>query len=261
MLSGLLGVGGGTLLVPAMVYLLGMNQHQAHGTSLAVISCVVLLSAVFYGLHGQVDWIIAVEMAVGGVIGAAIGARIACLLSGSRLRRYFGIFLAAVGIRMLYDAIASIANGGPAWPGLAVEATHLSGVLLITSIGALAGVLSGLLGVGGGIIMIPAMVLLLGLPQKMAQGISLAVIIPVSISGALIHGKHGNVRADVGMWLAVGGIIGGLLGARTALGLNPCVLRGAFGLLMLLMGILMLLRASRGPCEPPEREVGIELGG
>lgn len=263
-LSGLLGVGGGVVLVPAMVYLLGMNQHRAHGTSLAVISLVVLFSAIFYSRHGQVNWVVAGELMVGGVIGASIGARIANLLTGRRLRRYFGLFLVIIAVRMLYDAIAMLANGGgPAWAGYSISPTLVSGALLIAAIGVLTGTLSGLLGVGGGIIMIPAMVLLLGFSQKLAQGISLAVIIPVSISGALIHSRHGNVRADIGAWLALGGIVGGLVGARIAVGLSPHVLRGAFGVLQLAVGMLTLFRGRpQGQAsEPTQSDAGIGLGG
>ncbi len=164
---------------------------------------------------------------------------------------------------MLYDAIAMLANGGgPAWAGYSISPTQVSGGLLIAAIGVLTGTLSGLLGVGGGIIMIPAMVLLLGLSQKLAQGISLAVIIPVSISGALIHSRHGNVRAGVGVWLALGGIVGGLVGARTAVGLSPHVLRGAFGVLQLAVGMLMLFRGrTRSQAsEPTQSDAGVGLG-
>jgi hypothetical protein len=260
-LSGLLGIGGGTILVPAMVYLLGMRQHRAHGTSLAAMSAVVISSTLLYSRHGQVDWIIAVEMAVGGVIGAAVGARIACRLKGRTLRRYFGLFLILVAVKMLYDASTNI--GAQAYAGPLIPAHQLAGGLLVVLVGITAGILSGLLGVGGGIIMIPAMVLLLGLGQKLAQGISLAVIIPVSISGAMIHARHGNVSSGVAVPLAVGGIAGGLIGARVAVGLDPLVLRSMFGILMLIMGALMLIRrqAPSPPSTETQDEIGTSLGG
>ncbi|MHB1189987.1 MAG: TSUP family transporter, partial [Armatimonadota bacterium] len=115
---------------------------------------------------------------------------------------------------------------------------HLgAGVTLV--VGVLAGVLSGLLGVGGGIILVPAMVLLLGVPQKLAQGISLTVILPISLSGADMHARHGNVSFPVGFWLGIGGVAGGLFGAQLAIGMAEAVLTGLFGLLMLVMGSFM----------------------
>ena len=104
---------------------------------------------------------------------------------------------------MIWDVIAT-KLGGPVVNGDQVNliSPHGIGGLAVIGVGVLTGILSGLMGVGGGIIMIPAMIYLMGLTQKLAQGISLAVIIPVSISGALIHAKHGNVRTDV--WCPAG---------------------------------------------------------
>ena len=244
-LSGLLGVGGGFVLVPMMVYLLGMNQHRAHGTSLAVISMVVLFSAIFYSRHGQVDWTVAIQLAIGGVIGATVGARLCTLISARRLSRWFGVLLILVGLRMLYGAASAAYVVSPAIAGHAISPHEFCGGFAVVGIGLATGVLSGIFGIGGGIVMIPAMVLLLGYTQKMAQGISLAVIIPVSISGALIHNKHGNVRWDTVLWLGLGGIIGGLIGARIAvLEVSDLALRGMFGILTLIVGILMTRRRT-----------------
>ena len=249
MLSGLLGIGGGAVLVPALVYLLGLSQHRAHGTSLAYMSPVALSTALFYSGHHHVDWLVAIELAIGGVIGAGIGARICSLTSARRLRTYFGLFLAAIGLRMMYEAravFASAAAAGPVVIGHAFPPDQPVGALAVVMIGVVTGTASGLLGVGGGIIMIPALVLLFGYAQKMAQGISLAVIIPVSISGTLIHGIHGNVRWNIAVWLALGGIAGGLAGARIAnVEISDPVLRGMFGLLMLVMAGLMMCRRSQ----------------
>ena len=245
MLSGLLGIGGGAILIPAMVYLLGMDQHKAHGTSLAVISLVVLSSAILYSRHGLVDWTVAVELMAGGVIGATIGARICNRLSAGKLKRYFGVFMAVVGLRMLYGAV--FASGAtPVIAGHAISADTLIGGAVVTLIGLVTGVFSGIFGIGGGLIMVPVLTLLLGFAQKAAQGISLAVIIPVSISGALIHNAHGNIRWGVAFWLAVGGVLGGLVGAHLAVVRIPdAELKGMFGLLMLIMGMLMFRHQSQ----------------
>jgi uncharacterized membrane protein YfcA len=233
-----------------MVYLLGMNQHRAHGTSLAVIGAVVLFSAIFYSRHGLVDWTIAIELMIGGVVGAAIGARICNLLSAGRLKRYFGIFLGVIGIRMLYGAYASHAfAAGPHAVGYALSGDTLGGGAAVVGIGLITGIFSGLFGIGGGLIMVPTLVLFVGFTQKMAQGISLAVIIPVSVSGALIHNAHGNVNWNVVFWLALGGIMGGLLGAHLAVvEVGEIALKSMFGLLMLVTGILMF-RHRRPACD------------
>ncbi len=243
--SGLLGVGGGVLMVPALVWLLHFSQHRAHGTSLAVILFVALAGLSGYLRAGQISWPIAGGLAVGGILGAALGARLAGKLPGATLRRIFGVFLILVALRMLYDVAGGLwghpavaAGPGPApagaWPALASP-----------GIGLAAGILSGLLGVGGGIILVPAMVLLLGLSQTMAQGISLAVIIPTAISGATVHYRQGHLHLRDVRWLAIGGVAGGLGGSALALILPVLALRGLFGLLMVVVGVSMALPKRR----------------
>ena len=245
MLSGLLGIGGGIILVPAMVYLLGMSQHRAHGTSLAVISLIALASSILYGKSGNVDWTIAIVLAVGGVMGALVGARLCSRTGAPQLRKFFGLLMAVVAVSMLFDAADALFAGGRfQLPALALPTIGFWGILLVLGIGVATGILSGLLGVGGGVIMIPAMILLLGLSQKLAQGISLAVIVPVSISGTLIHFKQGNIRFDVWKWLTIGGVLGGVVGVHVAIGLDDMILRGIFGILFLVVAILTLRGGS-----------------
>ncbi len=234
-------------MVPAMVYLIGLSQHQAHGTSLAAITFIVLLGAVKYAANGQMDWLIAVELAVGGVFGAMIGARICNKISGKHLRRYFGIFLMLIAGKMVWDVIAAMVGGAPVNGHTNLISAHGLGALAVIGVGVFTGILSGLMGVGGGIIMIPAMVYLMGLSQKLAQGISLAVIIPVSISGAMIHASQGNVRKDVGVWLVVGGVSGGLIGAELAMRLPSDILRAAFGVFLITLGGMMATKGDKKP--------------
>ena len=239
-MSGLLGVGGGALMIPMMVYMLGLTQHKAHGTSLAVMSPIVLLTSIYYATHGQVDWVVAIELAVGGVIGAGIGARLCTKVSATNLRKAFGVLLLLMGIKIVFDTFGSgdaVANGN-----LAINPSGIIGIILVTLLGVATGILSGLLGIGGGLIMIPSMVLLLGISQKMAQGISLAVIIPVSIAGAFSYSKQGNVSMPIGTWLAIGGIPGALLGAHLAIGMDPMYLKAIFALLMFFIGTTSILK-------------------
>ena len=244
-LSGLLGIGGGSVLIPVMVYLLGMNQHRAHGTSLAVISATVIMGSLIYGRGGFIDWPVALLLAFGGVIGGVVGARLACVSKAGMLKLFFGVFLGMIGLWMLWGS-GLIVNGSSAAgsePSLVLSGLLGSALMLLT--GMVAGMLSGFLGIGGGLVMIPALVLLLGFEQKFAQGISLAVIVPVSITGSLVHAAYGNVRWDVALLLALGGIMGGLVGANYAMGAESLALKGLFGILMLTIGILMVVRRSK----------------
>jgi uncharacterized membrane protein YfcA len=107
MLAGLTGVGGGLLLVPLMVGLLAVAQHQAHGTSLAVIFPIALIGAITYAIHGHivghVDWELILGLALGGVVGVVLGARLMMRVPARQLRQIFGFFLVVVGIFMIIN--------------------------------------------------------------------------------------------------------------------------------------------------------------
>ena len=107
LLAGLTGVGGGVFLVPLMVGLLAMAQHQAHGTSLAVMFPIALVGAITYAIHGhilgQIDWEIIFGLALGGLVGVVLGARLMMRVPARQLRWIFGIFLVVVGTLMIIN--------------------------------------------------------------------------------------------------------------------------------------------------------------
>jgi uncharacterized membrane protein YfcA len=114
-----------------------------------------------------------------------------------------------------------------AWGDLSLE-----GWLIALTVGLFTGIVSGLMGIGGGNIMVPASTILLGLTQHLAQGVSLIVIVPTAISGAWSHFKRGNVATRVALLLAPGAALGGLIGASVAQGLDRDTLRVVFGVLL-----------------------------
>lgn len=112
MLVGLLGIGGGVVLVPAMVYLLGMDQHIAQGTSLLILLPPLGLGALIaYWKRGQVDLVSGILCALGMLIGGYLGSRIALPLSSRNLKGLFGTFLMAVAILLLTKTVR---DGGTA---------------------------------------------------------------------------------------------------------------------------------------------------
>jgi uncharacterized membrane protein YfcA len=236
--SSLLGVGGGLLMVPAMVYLLRVRPHRAHGTSLAVILPTAMAGAYRYHEAHRVEWGLVLPLALGGVLGALIGAMLANALQARTLKRLFGLFVILTGGVMIVlpgslSARAALFAGS-------------SGGLLIGLVGLIAGALSGLLGVGGGIVMVPAIVFLLGRDQHVAQGVSLAVIIPVSISGAWIHARRGNVVPTLAFWLSVGGVIGATVVGHSVQRFSSDTLRTLFGAFLVISGVWMVGRRKSG---------------
>ncbi len=100
--NGLFGSGGGTIAVPAMVFLLDADEHKAHATALLIILPLTLVSAYFYLSHNYVDWNITWKAMVGGVVGGAIGAFLLNKCPSNVLRKIFGIFMILAAIRMIF---------------------------------------------------------------------------------------------------------------------------------------------------------------
>jgi uncharacterized membrane protein YfcA len=247
--SGLLGVGGGFVMVPALVYLLGVPQREANGTSLAVIIPVAIVGAGILGGGHDVNFEVGVALALGAVGGAVIGARLTRRLSDLVLRRAFGVMALAVGIVMIADA-AVRALGGSAHLAAGLNLSGISLWIMALVVGVVAGVLSGLLGIGGGAVMVPAMTLLMGLSQHVAQGTSLLVIIPTAISGSITHFRMGNIRLQTAGWLSVGGVLGAVAGAVLALASPDQLLRLLFGSYLGFTGVRML-QAPRSKVTQP----------
>ena len=116
------------------------------------------------------------------------------------------------------------------------------------------GFLAGLFGVGGGLLMVPFLVLVMDESQHVAEGTSLAVIVPTAVAGVIVHIRHRNVSLRAGALMAVGGIAGAVLGASLALALDAEVLRRIFAVLVAAMGTRYVLQAIRKeePAEAPE---------
>lgn len=119
-------------------------------------------------------------------------------------------------------------------------------VLIIT--GALMGILSGMLGVGGGVLLVPALMYIMKVEPHKAIGISLAVIIPTALSGTLKHYRNGNVDVRMALLISIGAVCGAYLGASLAKGMDASTLRRVFGGFLVLMGLNLLLNwTSRLP--------------
>jgi uncharacterized protein len=101
LLAGFLGVGGGIFLVPIMVGLLGLTQHRAHGTSLAIIVPISIIGAIVYALHGNINWVLVATIGSGSVVGAIIGSKLMMRVPANRLRQFFGLYTIAIAALLL----------------------------------------------------------------------------------------------------------------------------------------------------------------
>ncbi|WP_434809885.1 sulfite exporter TauE/SafE family protein [Microbacterium sp. bgisy189] len=236
LLSGLFGVGGGTVIVPLLVLILGFDQRLASGTSLAAIVPTASVGVVSYALSDSVAWIPALVLAAGAVVGAQIGTWLLARLPQNALRWGFIGFLAVVVI-MLFIVIPSRDAG--------LDIDVWSGVGLVV-LGVITGILSGLLGVGGGIIVVPALILLFGTSDVIAKGTSLLMMIPTAISGTIGNIRRKNVDLPAAALIGVAACTTTALGAWIALHLDPFAANLLFAGFLVFIATQMAVKAWKG---------------
>jgi uncharacterized membrane protein YfcA len=240
-LSGLFGVGGGILIVPALVLLLGFTQRLAHGTSLAAVLPIAVASLTSYAVEDKVDWKVGALLAVGAVAGAVIGTHILHRLPHDMLAIIFAVLLVATAVRLLFDHSDAGGRGD----------LHPLTIVSLVIVGLITGVLAGLLGVGGGIFVVPAMVVGYGIPAAVAKGTSLAMIVPTSIVGTWRNRANHNVDLRVAVVLGLAGVVSAFIGGKISVGMSERTSNILFALLLLFVAARMALlviasrRASR----------------
>ncbi len=229
--SGFLGLGAGYFLVPGLSLLLRVRGARATGTALAVTLPAALVGAAQYGVR---DWAAVGWLALGSVVGALIGTIVAVRFQTRRFRQWFGLPLVALGFLLIAPNM---------WKPLgldAVDATTRVGLLL--GGGLLSGALCGAMHLSGGLMMVPVMVLGLGFGQTIAQGISLAVTLPVSLTSATLHLIRRNIVGSLTLPLTAGAVLGTALFAFYARSVGDSWLRLCFGLFLAAIGAMAVLR-------------------
>ncbi|MDS0245575.1 sulfite exporter TauE/SafE family protein [Microbacterium kitamiense] len=235
-MSGLFGVGGGTVIVPLLVLVLGFDQRLAAGTSLGAIVPTASVGVISYALNDSVAWIPALILAGGAVIGAQIGTALLARLSQTVLRWGFVGFLGVV-IVMLFIVIPS--------RDAVLELTWWTGLGLI-ALGLVTGVLAGLLGVGGGIIVVPALIFLFGTSDLVAKGTSLLMMIPTALSGTIGNIRRHNIDLVAAGIVGLAAITTTALGAWIAVRVDPQIGNILFAAFLVFIAVQMAIKAIRG---------------
>ncbi|REJ05838.1 sulfite exporter TauE/SafE family protein [Microbacterium bovistercoris] len=235
LLSGLFGVGGGTIIVPMLVLLLGFDQRRAAGTSLAAIVPIATVGVISYAVSGSVSWVAALILAVGAVVGAQIGTRLLPRISQRALLWGFVGFLALVVVSLFFVIPSRDAE---------LDLTWLTGLILAV-VGVFTGILAGLIGVGGGIIVVPALMLGMGVSDLVAKGTSLLMMIPTAVSGTIGNVRHRNVDLVAAAVVGVSACTTTALGALIAARIDPFVGNMLFAAYLLYIGYQMSRKALR----------------
>jgi uncharacterized protein len=229
---GLLGGGGSILAVPVLVYVAGIEPRDAVGMSLAVVGATSLAAGLLHRRSGQVDGRLAAVFGVLGIGGAWAGARLTRALRPELLLTLFALVMLAAGLAMLRRRHADA-------PGAGTPARGPRPLALVPVALGL-GVLTGFLGVGGGFLIVPALVVFARAPMKIAVGTSLFVIAANSAAGWLAHLGEGDPHAALTAAFTALAILGSIAGERLARRSPPAALRRAFALLILALGAAIL---------------------
>jgi uncharacterized protein len=233
--SGLFGVGGGVIIVPLLIMLAQFDQRRASGTSLTAILPTAVAGAAGYAVRGEVDWIAAICIAAGAVVGSFIGAWLLHRLPQGVLRWIFIVFLVLMAARMALFAPDRGAS-------MEIDAGL---VLALVGLGLLTGTLSGLLGVGGGVIVVPVLMIFFGMGDLVAKGTSLLMMIPTSVAGTVANVRRGNSDVRAAMILGLLAVPASLAGVAVATIVPPRLGTVLFAALLLFTAVQLAGRALR----------------
>lgn len=250
-LSGILGIGGGILMVPVLTFF-GVPLVQATATSLVG----VLLSSTSGSIRnfsaGELNWKNSLLIAVFGMLTAQLGAWLGDRLPDPILSLAFAVLL-VVTIRLIdlkrslqRKHAAETEDGSTSAPDTAAANTQATPWLAVIGIGLTAGFLSGMFGIGGGVVMVPLQMLLLAEPIKAAVRTSLGAIVPISISGLVQHTINNNVLWIPGISLGLGGLLGAQFGTRMLPKLGDRTVNRLFRFFLLALAVYMVIRGIRG---------------
>lgn len=236
---GMMGGGGSILAVPLLVYVAGLGSKEAIATSLLVVGVTSLAALVPHARAGRVRWRTGAVFGAAAMAGAYVGGRLAALVPGTVLLLAFSLMMMATAVAMVRGRRSSTpttGHGGHGGPG-----GHAGLRLpLVVAEGAVVGLVTGMVGAGGGFLVVPALVLLGGLPMGLAVGTSLLVIAMKSFAG--LAGYLATVPVDWGLALVVtaAAVVGSLVGGRLTGALAPDTLRRGFGWFVVVLGVLVL---------------------
>lgn len=237
---GMTGGGGSLLAVPLLVYGLAIAPREAFGVSLAAVGATALVGVVPRIRAGQVEVGTGVLFAVAGMLGAPLGTWIAGMIPETVLLALFAVLMLVVAWRLwnksqakdeLFQATCETDGPRPTCQRTAEGKLRLTSrcAMLLAVVGLITGFLSGMFGVGGGFVIVPALVLFSGMPIRKAVATSLLVIVLVSISGVASHFAAGRgISLEVTGLFVLGGVVGMSLGGLVSKRLPAPVLQKVF---------------------------------
>lgn len=228
---GLLGGGGSILTVPILIYALGVEEKSAIASSLLIVGATSAVAAVQHARAGNVVWRVALIFSGAGMAGAFLGGKLAAFIPASILLVLFALIMFGTAFAMWKGRKATTAQA---------RATLPIGKIILE--GLVVGVVTGLVGAGGGFLVVPALALMGGLGMKEAVGSSLVVIALKSFAGFAGYASHAHIDWKLTGIVAVAAIAGSFGGARIARHVPPETLRKGFAVFVVAMAVFLLFK-------------------
>ncbi len=231
---GLVGGGGSVIAVPVLVYVLGVDPYQAIGMSLAVVGMASFIGMLAHARKGSVDGKTGVVFGSAGTCGAFAGSHLTYLVAPTTLMSLFAGLMIVISCLMLFHR-----------PQAEQVKEHLP-IRLVNAIGIglAVGTLTGFLGVGGGFLIVPALVVFCRLAMKEAVGTSLLIIAINCTAGLLGHWQHGGFDMRLALLVTAVAAVGTLVGTRLAENASPVRLRHSFAVVALGVAVFLLVKNS-----------------
>ena len=234
--SGLLGMGGGSILVPVLLFVFRLPIKEAIGTSLCIIVLTAFSGIIVHWKEKQVHLKLAIVMALTGVIGAQLGSYLNKIIPDNIIKLIFTVVVIIFGFKMWIGTT----NGGK--ETFAANTNIRFNRSLTSILGLIAGTASGLLGIGGALIMLPVMHIFLHIPMNICVGTSLFIVFFNSLSGAFGYIARGDANLKLAILIAVGSVAAAPFGAKLSVKISREKLRKIFAVVLVLAGIAILFK-------------------
>jgi uncharacterized protein len=228
---GMLGGGGSILTVPILTYVANMSPKSAIASSLLVVGVTSATAAISHARAGRIRWRTGLVFGAAGMVGAFAGGRVAAYIPGRVLMIAFGVMMAVTAVAMIRKPRTLQA---PVDGELPIGKVVVEGIVV--------GIVTGIVGAGGGFLVVPALVLLGGLGMQTAVGTSLIVISMKSFAGLAGHLDHVDLDWSVTLVVTASAVIGSLVGGHLVGRIPPAALRRGFGFFIIAMAALVLLK-------------------
>ncbi len=241
LILGLVGGGGSIVAVPLLVYFVGVSSpHAAIGTAAVAVALNALVGLTAHARAGTVKWPCAATFSVAGIAGASLGAYLGKAMDGERLLALFGAMMVLVGIAMLRPRKSA---DDPDVRLNRASARHL--LPRLVPAGLAVGLLAGFFGIGGGFLIVPALILATRMPLRIAVGTSLVAVFALGLTTAASYALSGYVDWSLVALLCAGGIAGAVIGIATGKRLagSKRALEVGFAIVVVVMGAYVTAKA------------------